>query len=165
EYLIGKNKEMPGLTDYLLGKKSLSEVVVRHKNIQNLEWMADGTNVPNPTELLAQDELIRLFEEASIRYDKIVIDSAPVHVASDTLLLASKFHSTILVVRGGKTPIKAVTRSIQLLKNSDARLTGVVLNLLPTGKGRGYYYHDYYYHGYYSDYYKKGSKNKVSKTI
>lgn len=163
EYLIGKNKDIPGLTDYLLGKKSLSEVVIKHKDIQNFEWMTDGTNVPNPTELLAQEELIRLFEEASVRYDKIVIDSAPIHVASDTLLIANKVHSTILVVRGCKTPVKAVTRSIQLLKNADARLTGVVLNLLPTGKGKGYYYHDYYYHGYYSDYYKKGSKNKASK--
>ncbi len=164
EYLIGSNKELPGLTDYLLGKKNIQDVAIKHKEIQNLDWMPAGSNVPNPTELIAQEELIRLFEEASIRYDKIVIDSAPVHVASDTLLISNKVHSTILVVRSGKTPIKAVARSIQLLKNADARITGVVLNLLHSRKGKGYYYNDYYYHGYYSDYYKKDSKNKASKT-
>ncbi|MGC8743914.1 MAG: GumC family protein [Verrucomicrobiia bacterium] len=164
EYIIGSNEELPGLTDYLLGKKSLSEVAIKHSSVQNFEWMPDGSHVPNPTELLAQEDLIRLFEEASLKYDKIVIDSAPVHVASDTLLLANKVHSTILVVKGGKTPVKAIARSIQALKNAGARINGIVLNMLPVRRGKGYYYYDYYYHGYYSDYYKKEKKGKETKS-
>jgi capsular exopolysaccharide synthesis family protein len=164
EYLIGSNDGIPGITDYLLGKKTLSDIANKHKSIQNLDWITDGSHVPNPTELLAQEDLIRFFEEATLRYDKIVIDSAPIHVASDTLLLASKAHSTILVVKGGKTPIKAIARSIQALKNAGAHINGIVLNMLPLRRGKGYYYYDYYYHGYYSDYYKKEKKTKETKS-
>jgi Mrp family chromosome partitioning ATPase len=48
DILIGSNKELPGLTDYLLGKKSVSELVIKHKEIQNLDWIPAGSNVPNP---------------------------------------------------------------------------------------------------------------------
>ena len=163
--LLGSDEGIPGLTDYLMGKNNLHELVNKLKEVPNLDWMSDGSDVSNPAELLAQEEFIKFLEEASIHYDKIVFDSAPVHVVSDTFILANKAHTTLLVVRGGKTPVKAVSRSIQLLQNHGARIGGIIMNMLPVRKGRGYYYYDYYYHGYYSEYYKKEDKGKSAKKV
>jgi Mrp family chromosome partitioning ATPase len=78
-------------------------------------------------------------------FDRIVIDSAPIHAVSDTLLIADETQITVLVVHGGSTPRKSVARCVQLLQNAGAAVGGVVLNLLPRRRGGGYDYYGSYY--------------------
>ena len=80
-------------------------------------------------------------------YDRIVIDSAPIHAVSDTLLLASSVQAVVLVVQAGRTSRKAVARACEKLRDARGQMAGVVLNQLPRLSGRDYYYH--YSHGAY----------------
>ena len=140
----------PGLTDVFTGQALLAEVI-RTTRVDNLFFLAAGSRAPNPAELLTSADRGRLVRELGAGYDRVVFDSAPVNAVSDTLLLSPHVDQTIVVVRSGKTPRRAVLRAIALLRKSGAKLAGFVLNRLPTGRTAGYYYY------YYGDKYEKDS--------
>lgn len=148
-YLTGQMDERPGLAEYLTGQQPLPDLVQTLPGHPNLFWLAAGQPVPNPAELLAQDALKGLLAEALQRFDRVVVDSAPVTAVSDTLHLVANCQSTVLVVRSHFTPQRPVQRTVQLLRQAGARLCGVVLNLEPRQWGPGYYGdHRYYQSGY-----------------
>ena len=118
--------------------------------------------MPNPAELITQSDFTQLLKEGLANYDRVIIDTAPLLPVSDTLLLADKVQTVVLVVQSCKTSRKAVARSIQLLKNASAPIGGLVLNRLPNRLINGYYYS--YYQGYgYGKYGHYGSSSKKSK--
>ena len=156
--LLGKDTDSPGVTDFLTGRKSFTEVV-RPAGLEKLFFISGGTTAPNPAELLAKDALGGLIAEALKEYDRVVVDSAPIHAVSDTLLMLKNVQTVCLVVRAARTSSRSVQRCVQLLKGAHAPLSGVIMNQMPIhrGVGYGYYYYntyyDYHYHGKYS---KKG---------
>jgi capsular exopolysaccharide synthesis family protein len=135
--------ENPGLTDLLSGQIGVNEAVKATRH-ENLSVLPAGRRVPNPAKLLSNREFDRVVESLLQEFDRVVIDTPPVNAVSDSLLLAASAHATCLVVRAGKTPKKAIRRSIQQLHVAEARLAGFVFNRLPIhGRSAGYYY--YYY--------------------
>jgi capsular exopolysaccharide synthesis family protein len=146
EFFTSKRSVLEGVTDYFLGRKKFDELCLQNKDVPKLFWMPGGSSVPNPLELLTQSDFTQLIKEGLSKFDRIVIDTAPLLPVSDTLLLASKVQTVVLVVQGRKTSRKAVERSVQLLNKANAPIGGIVLNLLPNRKLGGYYYS--YYHGY-----------------
>jgi capsular exopolysaccharide synthesis family protein len=162
--LFGGRQAHPGVTDYLTGKRGLDEVVRNAR--PNLFYVGTGSHAPNPSELLAQGRFERLLEEAGKVYDRIVVDSAPIQAVSDTLLVLPGVQTVCLTVRSGKTPRKAAMRALQTLKNCDAPLAGVILNVMKRRRGGGYYYnyYDYSYHSAYgADQSEAESNGKQSK--
>lgn len=148
---LQSRSEVPiGMTDLFSGNAKLNEVI-QQTDIENLFLLPAGRRAPNPAELLSSADLGKLIEQLLKKFDRIVIDSAPVNAVSDTLVLAPHAHKTILVVRAGTTHRKAVERGVLLLRKSGARLAGFVLNRLPTGRAASYYYY------YYGDKYEKDS--------
>jgi capsular exopolysaccharide synthesis family protein len=157
------DEECPGLTDYLLGRKNLSEVVRSVKGMDCFFWLPAGKLAPNPAELLGQEQFGGLINEALKSYDRVVIDSAPIHAVSDTLLIAKKAQTIVLVLHGGVTPRKPVLRCVQLLQNAGAQMGGVVMNLLSHRRSNAYgYYDSYYYYGHHGYYGKDGKRKKHS---
>jgi capsular exopolysaccharide synthesis family protein len=144
------NKNPLGLTDAFSGNAKLNEVI-QQTDIDNLFLLPAGRRAPNPAELLSSADIPKLMEQLLKKFDRIVLDSAPVNAVSDTLVLAPHAHKTILVVRAGSTHRKAVERGVMLLRKSGAKLAGFVLNRLPTGRAASYYYY------YYGDKYEKDS--------
>ena len=156
EFFTGKRGKLPGVTDYFLGRAKFSELCLQHKDIPKLFWMPAGGTVPNPSELLMQADFQQLLNEGLALCDRIVFDTAPILPVSDTLLLASKVQTVVLMVQACKTSRKAVAHSVQLLNKANAPMGGVVLNLLPSRRFSGYYYS--YYHGYGYKHYGYGAK-------
>lgn len=148
--LLGRDDCPRGLTDVFSGNASLPDVVMTTR-IENLSFLPAGSRAPNPAELLSSADLASLVRELSVRYDRVVFDSAPVNAVSDTLVLAPHVDQTILVIRSGKTPRRVVLRAVSLLRKAGAKMAGFVLNRLPTGRTAGYYYY------YYGDKYEKDS--------
>jgi capsular exopolysaccharide synthesis family protein len=145
ESLSGRKNGSAGFTDFLRGHKKLNEICLAHETIANLFWLGGGSAVQDPGELVARADFQQLLDEALPHYDRIVIDSAPLLPVSDTLHLASRAQTVVLVVQGCKTSRQGVERSVRLLQGADARIAGVVLNLLPNRLFGGYYYS--YYNG------------------
>ncbi len=155
-YLAGKEGDHPGVTNYLTSQKALSDVVQPTKQ-EGLFFIAGGSTAPNPAELLAKDGLSALITDALQTYDRVVVDSAPVHAVSDTLLMMKSVQTVCLVIRAAGTPSRSVLRCMQLLNAAGAPLSGVILNLMPVRRSFGYGYYNY---GPYYDYNYKGKYSK-----
>jgi capsular exopolysaccharide synthesis family protein len=139
-----------GITDYFSGNAQLADIITQ-TGIENLSVITAGQRAPNPAELLTAVDLSELLEDLLKVYHRIVIDSAPVNAVSDTLVIAPHAHKTVLVIRAGKTPRKAVLRAVMLLRKAQAQIAGFALNRLPNGRTAEYYYY------YYGDKYERDS--------
>lgn len=134
----------PGITDYLLGRAELGQII-RRVTGTNLYLMPAGEAVINPLELLNLREVKYLLDRLPSVFNWIVLDSPPLLFAADANLLSTLCHSTLLVVRIGHTTIDSVTRAMQSLCNNN--VLGIVVN----GARRGELYSKYtYYHSYYT---------------
>jgi protein-tyrosine kinase len=133
----------PGITDFLLGKAPLEQVIKRVAGT-NLYVMPAGEAVMNPLELLNLREVKLMLNELPAYFNWIVLDTPPLLFAADANLLSTMCHGTILVVRIGATTIDAITRAMQSLCENN--VLGIVVN----GARRGELYSKYtYYHSYY----------------
>jgi protein-tyrosine kinase len=136
--------DTPGITNYLLGKAGLGEVITRIED-SNLYIMTAGEAVPNPLELLNLKECRALIQGLRDHFDWVILDSPPLLFAADGNLLATMCDGTILVVRIGTTTFDSVTRALQSLCENN--VIGIVVNGARRGElySRYSYYHDYYY--------------------
>jgi capsular exopolysaccharide synthesis family protein len=153
---IGNEFEMerstPGVSNYLLDKTPLEELVVRRFE-DKLHILTAGPKLPNPAEHLAGPYIAALIKEACEKYDRVVLDTAPLNAVSDTMSLLQYAQVLCLVVRAAKTHRKAVERPLEVMRRSGYSPSGFILNFLPERPGYGGYYYYYYYHG---DEYRKG---------
>jgi len=153
--LLHNNKRGFGLSDYLTGQKDFN-AIVHSTDTENFYYIPAGSHSPNPAELLARAGIDAVIDEALLTFDRIIVDSAPIHAVSDTLLILNRIQTLCLVVRSGRTPRNSVRRAVQMLTEAGAPLAGVILNLIPRARGGyGYYYDSYYSYGYYGKYQSK----------
>ncbi len=139
-----------GLADYLQHKKKLSELLVS-SGVDKLSVLQAGPRSINPAELLGSSSMISLVDELVTRYDDriVVLDSPPLHAASETAVLAQHVDGVVLVVRYGASRreyVKALADAI-----GREKILGVVFNAYKATvldyKVFGYYEYqqDYYY--------------------
>lgn len=146
---FGFAPQTPGVTDYLVKKKPLAELI-RSTNYPNLYVLPAGAVIPNPAEELTDDAVRPLLEEASRRFDRIIIDTAPINAVSDTFLILHLAQIICLVVRSGKTSRRVIARAVELMARAEVPPSGIVLNYLPKSSGHGRHYYYAPKNGYYS---------------
>jgi len=115
----------PGLTDYLLGRAELPEVIQK-VGAGSLFVMTAGAPVVSPLELLHLDETRRLIEILSSRFRTVILDSPPLGSASDANLLATLADGALLVTRLGATRVDAMGLAIQSLGQNN--VLGIIAN-------------------------------------
>jgi polysaccharide biosynthesis transport protein len=115
-----------GLTEVLLGRCEAAEAI-RFLEDQNLFLLSAGSRVANPSELLTSSRMSWLLVAMSQAYDFILIDSAPLMLASDTAGLATMTDG-VVVVAGAHTSKQDVRRAADLLSLVGANVLGIVLN-------------------------------------
>ena len=109
-----------------------------------LSVLPAGRATPDPIAGLTSSRMAAILDEAVERFDWVILDTPPVGLLSDALLLAAMADVAILVVGAGSTPCGAVQRALDALGRE--RVLGVVLNRADESVSGGDYY-DYY--GYY----------------
>jgi Mrp family chromosome partitioning ATPase/LPS O-antigen subunit length determinant protein (WzzB/FepE family) len=117
--------------------------------------LCSGKVPPNPAELLAGSRMRVLMDLLRKQFDVILIDTPPVATVSDAAVLAPECDGVILVIKAGTTDLKVVKRALAQLDAVQAKVTGLVLNMLDEKKD------PYYYGRYatkYNDYYQKPDK-------
>lgn len=130
-----------GLSTNLTKALELSESCQR-TDVKNLFILPSGIIPPNPAELLSSKRMEYLMTAIRKIFDIIIIDSPPITVVSDALILASQTDGVILVVRKKvtkKEKLKQATEQIDMVK---APIIGVVFNG-ESEKSDGNYYYEY----------------------
>jgi polysaccharide biosynthesis transport protein len=107
-------------------------------DVPNLSAVFADKAHANAQEFLSGLTFEQLMRQALEKFDRIVVDSAPVNLVSDTLLFARHVQSVCLVIQAGKTPVEDVIRAAQRLSEADAAPVGFVWN--QSRSARRYYY-------------------------
>lgn len=148
--ITGTEHDYQGLSHYLAGKASLSEVIYS-TNIGGGYMLPTSHTVFNPTILLQSSRFPQMLEVLAQKFDYVLVDTPPLTNVADGDLIASQCDGAILVVRGGVTPRNLVASSLKQLERANCKLMGVVLNRVDSMNSP--YYYKYTKYGYYSDYY------------
>ena len=146
-----ENKE--GLSNYLAGQLALEQIIFATNLSDNLHIITCGHIAPNPQELLLGDKLSELFEQLKKYYDCIVIDTSPIGLMSDAMILDRFADVTLFVVRQNYTPKDRIRHINELYYAKRLNNLGVVVNGIKESKWNGYGYGTY---NYYANYYEKG---------
>lgn len=157
KYALSTSGQMKGGAYYLAGQATLDEVIYE-TNIPNGYIIPVAKTVANPTILLENANFTKMIEECKKRFDIILIDTPPLGSVADALNIAKHCDGTVLVVRSGDTPRKAVANSVQLLKRTEVPLLGIVLNRAKVD-GSNLYYKKYYGRSGYGYYYGGGGES------
>jgi capsular exopolysaccharide synthesis family protein len=157
---------LPGLTEYLAGDASVSEILQRNqnpsivesgrvRNIPNLTFIPAGTGGDNSLELVANHRIEELVATLSPHFDWILLDSPPVLAFADAIDLARAADGVLLVARAATTPFDVARRAQAAFSSS--RILGFVLNAVEDAPGQG----SYYYYGKQED--GRGLKGRKDK--
>jgi polysaccharide biosynthesis transport protein len=133
-----------GLSDYLAGDTEIDRIIMAGPQ-ENLSAICAGGKTSNPGELLGADSFATLMKSLTERFDRVIIDSAPVNAVSDTLRITPLANYVCLVVRAAKTPKKALARAKKLIENAKGKLAGFILNRVHLGRDSAYYFYHYAY--------------------
>ncbi|MCT4588213.1 MAG: polysaccharide biosynthesis tyrosine autokinase [Carboxylicivirga sp.] len=137
-------KQEQGLTALYVNNIRLEDLAQK-TDYENLDIIAPGVVPPNPAELISNDVTKDLFEYLRSQYDFIVIDSSPVGVVSDALLLAEHADVNVFVVRENYSRKPIVSSVMDELNNKGIERIGLVLNASRMeGKKYRYEYYDKY---------------------
>ena len=101
--------------------------VVLYPN-DNLALLTSGKIPPNPSEMLSSKIMGEILDTLKESFDYIILDTPPVLDFTDSQILSTKADGTILVVRAKKTKKDLVKNSVNLLKQVNANIIGIVLN-------------------------------------
>jgi capsular exopolysaccharide synthesis family protein len=131
-----------GLSDYLMGKLNPTNLIMK-TGISKLAVLPSGSVTSNPAELVGSEKMKHLIQTLKSQYAHryIIIDSSPVIVATEPIILSEMVDGVILVLRAGKTPRELVQRAISSIHKE--KIIGVVLNRMKIKSSyhsSGYYY-------------------------
>lgn len=145
-----------GLSNILAGFDTLDNCVI-HTSQEHLDCLTSGAIPPNPVELISSEAMNNLLAELEERYDYIFIDTPPLNIVTEGLLLTKICNGIILVTRQKYTMYKMVERAINSLKFANAKILGFILNdaeddkyMYGVYKARGKKRSRYTRYGYYS---------------
>lgn len=129
-----------GLTEFLVNSdlKVQDITVPAHINENEIDLIFSGKIPPNPTELLMNPRMGELFEKVSKMYDYVIVDTAPLMVVTDTLLISEYASQILYVVKAGATELKVIDFPLKLKEEGKLKgLSFVVNNVKQSELGYG----------------------------
>lgn len=147
-----KMSSRTGLSNLIM-KPELMENAILHTEIQGLDVILSGDIPPNPSELLGSQRMQTLLENLREKYDFIVLDTPPVNMVTDAVVLAPRSEGVLLVVRANHSERGAVLYATDQLQYAKAKILGFVLNGVEMGNTqyaiKKYRYRNYSRYGKY----------------
>lgn len=136
---IFRESNIVGMSNNLTENLKLSESLLKSET-KGLFILTSGVIPPNPGELLNSKRMKQLLSTAKKKFDFIIIDSPPMLMMSDSIVLASLADGVVIVVRKQLTKKEALNRTIQQLNLIQAQIIGVVFNGESANESEAYYY-------------------------
>jgi capsular exopolysaccharide synthesis family protein len=140
------NNGLKGISDYLLGKAEVDEII-KQTEYSNLSIVPAGGVTTNSAKLLMNGRIESLLKDLEKRYDYVIIDSAPVGILTDAYILSPYCDATLYIVRQNYTPRVFVQRimdennRINKLKNVAIVFNGIQPKAFSQDQTYAYGYH------------------------
>lgn len=156
-----------GLSEYLCGEAS-KEKIIYHTDDQWLDMIFTGAKAPNPSALVSGPLFQELMQFLKSIYDYVIVDTPPLNVVIDGLLIAKQCDGTVLVVESGITERAQAEKARRQMEYAGINILGAVVNKVRMnerryGYGYGYGYGNYGYgYGYGYGEKESGQKGKGS---
>ena len=149
------NKEVLGLTQYLSGQNSVSEIMYE-TNITNLDVIFTGPVPPNPAELLGSYCFVDFMKMLREEYDYIIIDTPPLGTVVDCAIVAEYCDGVVFVIESYAISYKFAQKVKKQLEKGNCRILGAVLNKVELNNRQYKYYGKRYrkYKNYGNEYYE-----------
>jgi polysaccharide biosynthesis transport protein len=147
-----------GFVHVLIGRLPIEGAV---RSIEGVDFLPSGAIPPNPTEILAPNNIRSFLKVASSKYDMVIFDGPPVMGLADSPQISSVVEGTVVVLESASSRAQART-VIRRLRAAKANLLGIVLTKF-SSKHAGYG-HDYGYYYEYSDE-DRGKKRRALKNL
>ncbi|SDI70693.1 GumC family protein [Bacteroides ovatus] len=149
-------KKEHGITQFLTNPTiNLMDLVQSSDINKNLYILPGGTVPPNPTELLAREGLEKAIETLKQNFDYVILDTAPVGMVTDTLLIGRVADLSVYVCRADYTRKAEFTLINELAENNKLPNLCIAINGLDLQKKKYGYYYGY---GKYGKYYGYGKR-------
>ena len=167
---VGSNLGMhavQGLTNILVGKVPVGECV-QPTQIENFSVILSGPTPPNASELVLSKHLPELFEWGRHHFDYVMVDTPPVGLITDALLMMRYVDATLFVINTRFANKDHIKNAVETANASTSKNFGFILNGVRMKKSRYYYNTNYgygyrYAYGYGSGYgYGYGGRRKKS---
>lgn len=143
---------MQGLSGCITGAAEWQDEIAKFPLPQDdgtLYVLPSGLRPPNPAELLGSPQMAKLLDAIREEFDHIIVDTAPVAIVADAMVLSKLVDAVLLLARLNKTTRFALADATRSLVRVSARVTGIILN--DEDVARRYYGYGNYKH-YYSYY-------------
>jgi len=111
---------------------------------ERLTLLTAGRPDPDPMSVLSGARMKRVLQEASERFEWVLVDTPPITLLTDAHLLSALVDVVVLVVRAGATPLPAIRKAVNAVGQD--RVLGVVMNHADIGKMPDRYSHYYTAH-------------------
>ncbi|TMM29138.1 polysaccharide biosynthesis tyrosine autokinase [Polaribacter aestuariivivens] len=163
EYLGIESRK--GVTNYITNKNlTLDDIKFNIPEAEGLDIISSGAIPPNPAELLVSKSVENLFDEVKnyYYYDYVIVDTAPVNLVTDTLLIAKYADMFLYVVRANYLDKRLLAVPEELYRNKRLPNMSIVLNDTDPKRSYGYGYGGYGY-GYLTEQAKPWYKRIFSK--
>ncbi|MDB5258141.1 MAG: polysaccharide biosynthesis tyrosine autokinase [Chitinophagaceae bacterium] len=147
-----------GMSTLLIGKHELSECI-KNTSMPNLDFIPSGPTPPNPSELIMRDEFKMLVDKLHETYDIVFIDSPPVGLVTDGILIMKHVDVALYVLRINYSKRSFKANLNKLVQTANFKQMGVIVNAVQNVHTYGYGY------GYGYGYYENGKKETAGKTF
>lgn len=158
--LFNLNNEMTGISTLLaqgkITKDDVKSQIVSSDINANLDLLMAGPVPPNPSELVARQSLDDIFTILREEYDYIIVDTAPVGLVTDTLVIGRVVDATVILCRADYTERSAFTMINEYAEAGKLPNVCIAINGIDMSKKKYGYAYGY---GKYGKYGKYGSSN------
>ena len=142
-----------GVSTLLIGKTTLDKVIQK-TNIEGLDIIPSGPVPPNPAELLSKKASLELLENLREKYDYILIDTPPVGIVSDAMMLMNYADINVFILRENYSKKEYIKTINEYYAQGKVKNLCILLNDTGVSQRYGYGYgkgYGYYGYGYYDE--------------
>jgi tyrosine-protein kinase Etk/Wzc len=144
---VFKLQNTKGVSSIIVGQIEAKEAII-NTQISNLDLILAGPVPPNASELVLSKKVDHLIDEMEEMYDFVIIDTPPLALISDSLVLLNKVQLSVFVLNTQKATNQGVKFLEEVLMQNEINHVTLLLNNIRQNKWRYYYSKYAYKYGY-----------------
>jgi len=135
-----------GLSSFLIEELGIEEIIQVSSELPNLHYISGGPLIVNLLELITEQQLTELFTHLKAKYEVIIIDSSPIGIIADGILLNNYVDNSLFVVRSSYTKKAMVEKAKEIFAQNKLVNPSIIFNgVKKQNDSYGYSYKNYGY--------------------